>query len=90
MAVVRFLPRAEKDLLELPEHLQDEILEKADLLKEFPEMGPVMEQAYSGYRFLLADRNHYRIIYKVVSAALVEVRYIRHCRRQSGLRIVKI
>lgn len=88
MATVLFLPRAEKDLLELPDKLQDEILNKAAMLADFPHMGPAMERAFRGYRCLLAGNNRYRIVYKVVSAKRVEIAYIRHCRRQMRLRLI--
>lgn len=88
MVTVKFLPRAEKDLLELPEELQTEILNKAELLVRFPQMGPAMEKAYRGYRCLLAGRNRYRVIYQVKSPSLVEIAYIRHCHRQVTLRLV--
>lgn len=88
MPKVKLLPRAVKDLLELPKDTQEEILNKMELLESFPEMGSKMEKAFENYRCLLAVKNRYRIIYKVKSAHLVEVAYIRHCRRQMGLRIV--
>lgn len=86
--VVKFLPRAERDLLALPDSIQDEILHKVRLLAQFPCMGQGMERAYRGYRYLLAGKNHYRIIYKVSSSSLIQIAYIRHCRRQMRLRIV--
>lgn len=88
MVAVRFLPRAEKQLRELSPELQDEILEKADSLAMFPRMGPVMKKTYFGFRYLLAGGGRYRIIYKVTSVNLLEIAYIRHCRRQMGLRLV--
>lgn len=88
MVTIKFLPRAEKQLLELHKQLQDEILHKVEMLISFPYMGPAMEKAYFGCRYLLAGRGIYRIIYKVVSRSLVEIAYIRHCRRQLGLRVV--
>lgn len=88
MVTIRFLPRAEKDLLALPEDLQTEILNKAELLARFPQMGPPMEKAYSGYRCLLAGKGRYRIVYKPASSTLLEVAYIRHCSRQMTLRAV--
>lgn len=88
MVVIKFLPRAEKDILALPEELQNEILNKIELLAPFPHMGSAMEKAYEGYRCLLAGKNRYRIIYKVTSPSLVEIAYIRHCRRQVTLRLV--
>jgi plasmid stabilization system protein ParE len=69
--------------------VQDQIIAKIELLKEFPEMGPAMFDAFQGCRALLAARQRYRIIYRVISDDLIEVAYIRHCAHQSGLRIVR-
>lgn len=88
MTTVKFLPRAEKDLLLLPENLQNEILEKTKMLAHFPHMGQRMEKAYFNYRYLLAGRNQFRIIYRVTSEVLVEIAYIRHCKRQMRLRLI--
>lgn len=84
-----FLPRAEKDLLDLPRKVQDEILTKIETLRQFPYIGQKMEKAYTDYRFLLAGRNLYRIIYKILSPRRIVIAYIRHCSRQLGLRLVK-
>ena len=89
MPKVKFLPRAEKDFLALAPALQDEILHKVELLTQFPEMGPKMERAFQGYRFLLAGKKNYRIIYRIKTPTLVEIAYIRHCRRQIGLRPIQ-
>ena len=86
---VKLLPRAEKDLDTLPEGLQDQILAKLELLGETPEMGPAMFDAFQGYRALLAARNTYRIIDRIVSDDLIEVVYIRHCSRQTRLRFFR-
>jgi plasmid stabilization system protein ParE len=83
------LPRAEKELLTFAPELQDEIIHKLEMLEQFPHLGIRMEQAFSGYRCLLAGRNRFRIIYKVRNSDLVEIAYIRHCRRQITLRLVK-
>lgn len=83
---VKFLPRAERDFFALPEAIQDEILEKAELLSQFPRMGVPLERAYGGYRSVMAGRNWYRIVYLVKPPRTVEIAYIRHCRRQFGLR----
>lgn len=88
MAVVKFLPRAVKDLLSTPQKVQLEILHKSELLTRFPEMGPRLEGVYQNYRYLLADKKRYRVIYKITSSDLVEIAYIRHCRRQMGLRLI--
>ena len=86
---VKLLPRAERELEALPSATQDQIVSKLDLLRDFPEMGPAMFDAFQGYRALLAARNTYRIIYRIVSDELVEVAYIRHCARQTRLRLVR-
>ena len=86
---VRLLPRAQKELEALPLAIQDQIIAKLEHLREFPEMGAAMFDAFQGYRALLAAKNNYRIVYRVVSDNLVEVAYIRHCARQTRLRIIK-
>ena len=88
-AEVRLLPRAERELRDLPEALQEQILAKLELLAEFPQMGAPMLDAFEGYRALLAARRRFRIVYRIVSDRLVEVAYIRHCSRQIGLRVVR-
>lgn len=89
MAAVKLLPRAQKDLAELPESLQDEIFDKLESLAKFPEMGTKMDRAFQGFRFLLAGRGLYRIVYALKSPKQVEIAYIRHCRRQIGLRLLR-
>ena len=86
---VKLLPRAEKELDALPPAIQDQIINKLDLLRDFPEMGPAMFDAFQGYRALLAARNSYRIVYRIVSDELIEVAYIRHSARQTRLRAVR-
>ena len=48
-----------------------------------------MIDAFAGYRALLAAKNTYRIVYRIVSDELIEVAYIRHCARQIRLRVVR-
>lgn len=86
---VRLLPRAERELRDLPDSLQDQILAKLDLLAEFPELGTPMLDAFEGYRALLAARRRYRVVYRIVATDRVEVAYVRHCSRQIGLRVVR-
>ncbi len=86
---VRLLPRAQKELEALPLAIQDQIIAKLEHLRDLPEMGAAMFDAFQGYRALLAAKNNYRIVYRVVSDDLVEVAYIRHCARQTRLRIIK-
>ena len=86
---VRLLPRAQKEIESLAPAIQDQIIAKLDLLREYPEIGPAMFDAFQGCRALLAARNNYRIVYLIVSDSLIEVAYIRHCARQTRLRVAR-
>ena len=86
---VKLLPRAQKELQALPPAIQDQIVAKLELLRDFPEMGAAMFDAFQGYRAILAAKNNYRIVYRVISNDLVEVAYIRHCARQMRLRLIR-
>ncbi len=86
---VELLPRADAELAALPPAVQDQIIAKLELLRDFPEMGAAMFDAFEGYRALLACRRRYRIIYRVASADRVEIAYIRHVARQTSLRLVR-
>ena len=86
---VKLLPRAEKELAALPVVIQDQIISKLELLREFPEMGPAMFDAFQGYCALLAVKNTYRIIYRIISDDLIEVAYIGHCARQTRPRVIR-
>lgn len=86
---VKLLPRAQKELEALPLAIQDQIIAKLELLRDFPEIGAAMFDAFQGYRALLAAKNSYRIVYRIVSDDLVEVAYIRHTARQVRLRLIR-
>ena len=86
---VKLLPRAQKELEALPLAIQDQIIAKVEVLRDFPEIGAAMFDAFQGYRALLAAKNTYRIVYRMVSDDLVEVAYIRHCARQMRLRLIR-
>ena len=86
---VKLLPRAQKELGALPLAIQDQIIAKLELLRDSPEIGAAMFDAFQGYRALLAAKNTYRIVYRIISDDLVEVAYIRHCARQTRLRLVR-
>ena len=85
---VRFLKSARKEFHVLLKPVQDDILEKVELLKEFPYAGVAMDQSYEGYYSILAWKKQYRIIYQILENDVVEIAYIRHCRRQISLRSV--
>ena len=86
---VKLLPRAVEELEALPSAVQDQIISKLELLYDFLEMGPAMSDAFAGYHAFLAAKNTYRIIYRIVSDEVVEIAYIRHCARQTRLRIIR-
>ena len=86
---VKLLPRAQRELEALPAAIHDQIIAKLDLLFDFPEIGAAMFDAFQGYRALLAAKNTYRIVYRMVSDDLAEVAYIRHCARQMRLRLIR-
>ena len=86
---VELLPRADRELAALPEAVQNQIIAKLEMLREFPELGAPMFDAFEGYRAPLAARRSYRIVYRILSSNLVEVAYIRHRRRQTSLRLVR-
>ena len=86
---VKLLPRAQKDLEALPPAIQDQIIAKLELLRYFPELGPAMFDAFQGYRALLAAKNTYRVVYRIATDDLIEVAYIRHCARQTRLRLIR-
>ena len=86
---VKLLPRAQKDLDHLPPPIQDQIIAKLEHLRDFLELGPAMFDAFQGYRALLAAKNTYRVIYRIASHDLIEVAYIRHCARQTHLRLIR-
>lgn len=86
---VELLPRARKDLEALPLSIQDQIIAKIELLRDFPELGPAMVDAFQGYGAILAAKNSYRVVYRILADDLVEVAYIRHCARQTRLRLVR-
>lgn len=86
---VKLLPRSQKELEAFPPAIQDQIVAKLELLRDFPEMGAAMFDAFQGYRAILAAKNNYRIVYRVISNDLVEVAYIRHCARQMRPRLIR-
>ncbi|MBI2337349.1 MAG: type II toxin-antitoxin system RelE/ParE family toxin [Deltaproteobacteria bacterium] len=82
-------PQAQADLDAIRKYSSKnfyEIIDKIEYLKEFPEMGPAMDRAYQGFRQVLC--REYRIIYETISDERIEIAYIRHCSRQTGLRLI--
>jgi len=78
---IELLPRAIRDLEAIPPVQQERVLSKVEMLREFPEMGPPMFDAFDGYRSLLAAK-HYRVVYRIRSNGTVEIAWIRDTRRR--------
>ena len=77
LSVVRkivLLPQAAEDLDAIQEPLYSEILRKIRLLQDFPQLGAVMQEAFQGYRSLVAAP--FRVIYRIASEDRIEVAYI--------------
>ena len=78
MTVVLLL-QAARDLDEIYDPVLGRILRRLKLLERLPEMGPPMMGAFAGYRSTVVAM--FRIVYRVLPRGIVEVAYIRHCRR---------
>lgn len=55
------------------------IIRALRLLETFPEMGAPMVGPFMGYRSTIVAM--FRIVYRVLPRGIVEIAYIRHCRR---------
>ena len=78
MKVVLLL-QASRDLDEIYEPLLSRIVRRLRMLERFPEMGPPMLGPFTGYRSTVVSM--FRIVYRVLPRNIVEVAYIRYCRR---------
>jgi plasmid stabilization system protein ParE len=55
------------------------VVRRLRLLERFPEIGAPMIGPFDGYRSTVVGL--FRIVYRVRSAHMIEVAYIRNCRR---------
>lgn len=76
---VVLLPQAQADLDLILDPLYARVVRRLRLLEKFPEMGPAMTGPFAGYRSTVVGL--FRIVYRVASPKVVEIAYIRHCRR---------
>lgn len=81
MRRIELLPRALRDLDAIPLPFQERVVAKIEMLREFPELGPPMFDAFEGYRSLLAARR-YRVVYRILGSGTVEIAWIRDMRRK--------
>jgi plasmid stabilization system protein ParE len=76
---VTLLPQAQQDLDAIHDPVLGRIIRTLRLLERFPEMGAPMVGPFTGYRSTIVAM--FRIVYRVLPRGVVEIAYIRHCRR---------
>ena len=76
---VVLLPQAQKDLDAIVDPLLSRIVKRLRLLERFPAFGAPMMGPFQGYRSTVVGI--FRIVYRVLPGATIEVAYIRDCRR---------
>ncbi len=75
-----FLLQAEEELLSLHDPLFSKIIRRIELLKTYPQLGPLMTGPFESYRSLVVD--FYRIYYRLLSDGEIVVTHLRDCRRK--------
>jgi plasmid stabilization system protein ParE len=79
---VILLPQAQEDLDAIFDPLLSRIVRRLQLLKAAPELGAPMMGRFQGYRSTVVGM--FRIVYRIRrrrANQVIEVAYIRHCRR---------
>jgi plasmid stabilization system protein ParE len=76
---VTLLPQAQQDLDAIDDPMLGRIVRVLRLLEQFPETGAPMVGPFTGYRSTVVAM--FRIVYRVLPRGIVEIAYIRHCRR---------
>lgn len=79
MSIV-LLPRAQEDLDKIYEPLFARVVRRLNALKQYPELGAPMAGPFSGYRSTVVEL--FRIVYRLLPDGVIEVAYIRDCRRR--------
>ncbi|MBK9029951.1 MAG: type II toxin-antitoxin system RelE/ParE family toxin [Myxococcales bacterium] len=76
---VVLLPQASDDLDEILEPVLGRVLRRLRMLEKFPQLGAPMAGPFTGYRSSVIDM--FRIVYRLRPRNVIEVAYVRHCRR---------
>ena len=76
---VVLLAQATRDLDEIYDPVLGRIVRQLRLLERYPEMGTPMVGPFTSYRSTIVAM--FRIVYRVLPRGVVEIAYIRHCRR---------
>ena len=72
-------PQAQADLDEIYEPVLSRVLDRIELLERFPELGAPMLGRFTGYRSIVVAM--FRIVYRLRPRKIIEVAYVRNCRR---------
>lgn len=78
---VVLLPQAQGDLLAVAEPLRSRVAARLRALRRYPELGAPMAGPFAGYRSTVVEL--FRVVYRILPGAAIEVAYIRDCRRGS-------
>lgn len=76
---VVLLPQAVADLDAIYDPVLGRVLRRLRMLEQMPELGAPMLGPLTGYRSSVVDM--FRIVYRLRPRNVVEVAYVRHCRR---------
>lgn len=73
------LPQAQDDLDEIHDPVLSRVVRRLRLLEKLPELGAPMLGPFVGYRSTVVDM--FRIVYRLRPRKVIELAYVRHCRR---------
>lgn len=76
---LRFLLQAKEDVLKISDPLLSRVLRRLELLRKFPELGAFLPDPNSDIRSTVVD--NFRIVYRLLANGVIEINYIRDCRR---------
>lgn len=76
---VVLLPQAQADLDEIYEPVLGRIIKRLRMLEDLPELAAPMLGPFAGYRSTVVSM--FRIVYRLLPRGVLEVAYVRHCRR---------
>jgi plasmid stabilization system protein ParE len=77
---VEFLPQADRDLDAIFDPLYTRVVSRILALGDYPELGAPMGGAYGEYRSTVVE--FFRIVYRLRTDEVVEITFIRDCRRR--------
>ncbi|NNN07019.1 MAG: type II toxin-antitoxin system RelE/ParE family toxin [Elusimicrobia bacterium] len=77
---VELLPQAAGDFQAIAEPLHGRVLKRLEVLGDFPELGSPLNRAFTGYRSTIVEL--FRIVYRLRTDGVVEITFIRDCRRR--------